>query len=315
MQSTSEAFVSQPSSTTHSNFRAAWVDAYVEWQKVELFDFGPAEKQTIRNFYNIYPANSKGITDNILDVSSNLETPSSYAMQGFPALDFLLNGVGNSDAEILAYYQNSTEGSKRLAYIKRLVVRMNSLLVKVNDEWNTTYRETFITKTGLDIGSSTSLMINGLVLHYERFIRSGKFGIPSGAMLNGLVSPDKVEALYKKDISKTLASTAHQAYVDFFNGKSIKTGTEGPSLKTYLNALKAMDSASGKSLSDLLNAQFGVVSPKIEVLKPSLYDEVKTNNQAMVAVYTEMQKAVRMLKVDMTSAMSITITYTDNDGD
>jgi hypothetical protein len=28
-----------------------------------------------------------------------------------------------------------------------------------------------------------------------------------------------------------------------------------------------------------------------------------------------MQAATRMLKVDMTSAMSITITFTDNDGD
>ncbi len=44
-------------------------------------------------------------------------------------------------------------------------------------------------------------------------------------------------------------------------------------------------------------------------------EEVQTNNQAMKDVYTEMQKAVRLLKVDMTSAMSITITYTDNDGD
>jgi hypothetical protein len=35
----------------------------------------------------------------------------------------------------------------------------------------------------------------------------------------------------------------------------------------------------------------------------------------MQAVYTEMQNVIKMLKVDMTSAMSITITYTDNDGD
>jgi hypothetical protein len=35
----------------------------------------------------------------------------------------------------------------------------------------------------------------------------------------------------------------------------------------------------------------------------------------MADTYAAMQKLVRMLKVDMTSAMSITITYTDNDGD
>ncbi|MHA8105190.1 imelysin family protein [Aquirufa nivalisilvae] len=315
MLAKSDAFTSQPNTANLQAFRSAWIEAYIEWQKVELFDFGPAEKQTIRNFFNIYPANEIGIQSNIADPAANLEVPASYAQQGFPALDFLINGVAKTDEEIVAYYLTPVEGTKRIAYIKRLTARMNSLLDKVINEWNTTYRETYVSKTGLDISSSTSLMINGIVLHYERFIRSGKFGIPSGAMLNGVVAPEKVEAFYKKDISLVLAKTAHQAYVDFFNGKAVKTGLEGPSIKTYLDALKAKDSATGKNLSEIINAQLEATKLKLDVLKPDLYEEVKTNNQAMVNVYTEMQKTVRLLKVDMTSAMSITITYTDNDGD
>lgn len=315
MAAKSDAFIVKPDNNSLIEFRAAWAEAYIEWQKVELFDFGPAEKQTIRNFFNIYPANEKGIADNIADPNANLDVPVSYALQGFPALDYLLNGVGNNDAAILTYYTTATDAAKRIAYIKRITARMNSLLTKVVTEWNSTYRETFITKTGLDIGSSTSLMVNGLVLHYERFIRSGKFGIPSGAMLNGVASPEKVEAFYKKDMSLTLAKTAHQAYVDFFNGKSVKTGLEGPSIKTYINALNVKDTATGKLLAELINAQLEASKAKMEILMPNFFEGVKMNNQAMKDVYTEMQKTVRMLKVDMTSAMSITITYTDNDGD
>ena len=37
-----------------------------------------------------------------------------------------------------------------------------------------------------------------------------------------------------------------------------------------------------------------------------MYSEVRTNNAAMVEAYTQMQKITRMLKVDMTTAMSIT---------
>ena len=192
---------------------------------------------------------------------------------------------------------------------------MNTLLTKVMGDWKDTYREEFTTKTGVDIGSPLGQLVNGYVLHYERYIRSGKFGIPSGAMLNGIVSPDKVEAFYKKDISKQLAQAAHQAVVDFFNGKSVVTGQEGPSFKTYLTALGAKDSSTGMSLAQLINQQFEASTQKVNALKPNLYEEVKTNNAAMIQVYTEMQKAVRMLKVDMTAAMSIVITYTDNDGD
>lgn len=315
MTAKSKAFTAKPDAQTLAEFRSAWADAYVAWERVELFDFGPAEKQTIRNFFNIYPASEAGIAANIADPASSLEVPASYPTQGFPALDYLINGLGTGDTAILAQYTTDKDAAKRLAYITRVITRMESLLGKVIGDWKGEYLNTFISKTGLDIGSSTSLMVNAVVLHYERYIRSGKFGIPSGAMANGIPAPEKVEAFYAKDISKTLAQAAHKAYVDFFNGKHAVTGAAGQGLKSYLDALGAKDSGTGKSLSETINTQFQTATTKLDALKPNLYEEVKTNNQAMKDTYTEMQKAVRMLKVDMTSAMSITITYTDNDGD
>jgi predicted lipoprotein len=298
-------------------FRSAWVDAYAEWQKAELFEFGPADKYTLRNFYNIYPADVGGITANISDPAANLELPSAYPRQGFPALDYLLNGVGNNDAAILDYYTTGPDASKRADYIKKIITRMNILLTNVITEWNGAYRSTFISKTGLDIGSSMGLVVNAYVLYFERYVRSGKFGIPSGAAIasSGVPNPDKLEAFYKKDISLTLAKNANNAVMDFFNGVAVETGAEGPSFKSYLDALEAKDSSTGTLLSSIINEQFDVINAKLDLLSPNLYEEILTNNQAMIDVYTEMQKMVRMLKVDMTSALSVTITYTDNDGD
>jgi predicted lipoprotein len=311
----SNAFAAKPDNASLSEFRLAWAEAYLGWQSAELFDVGPGAKRAIRSYYNIYPTNVQGIQANIDNPAASLETASSFDKQGFPALDYLLNGVGTTDAQIVSYYTAPTAGTKRLAYIKRVTDHMQQLLDGVITDWNGTYHDEFISKTGTDIGSPMGELVNGYVLHYERYIRSGKFGIPSGAMLNGVVAADKVEAFYKKDISRSLAQAAHQAAVDFFNGKNVKTQAEGPSFKSYLNALGAKDSGSGKSLSEIINTQFGASKSKIGGLKPDLHQEVLDNNQAMKDVYTELQKAVRMLKVDMTSAMSITITYTDNDGD
>ncbi|WP_080058489.1 imelysin family protein [Spirosoma aerolatum] len=316
MTTKSDAFAAKPDKASLADFRQAWVDAYTEWQKVELFDVGPAEQYTLRNFFNIYPANTTGIEDYIAAGSGSFDVPLSYPKQGFPALDYLINGLGSTDDAIVVRYTTATDAAKRIAYLKRLTTQMNSVFSTVYTQWTTGgYRDTFINCTALNAGCSTGKLVNGYVLNYERYIRSGKIGIPSGAMTNGTVSPDKVEAYYKKDLALTLAKTAHQASVDFFNGKSVKTGQEGPGLKSYLNSLGAKDSQTGKSLVDILNAQFDLVNQKLSALKANLSDEVKTNNTAVTQVYTEMQKAVRMLKVDMTSAMSITITYTDNDGD
>jgi predicted lipoprotein len=218
MQNNADDFVSNPTESSLISLRNAWANAYIQWQTVELFDFGPAEIHTLRNFYNIYPADTMGIVANFSNAGANMEVPASYPQQGFPALDYLVNGVASSNSSIVAYYTDPTEGSKRRAYIKRISDRMSSLLGIVIAEWNGPYKATFVSKTGLDLSSSTSLMVNGLVLHYERFIRSGKFGIPSGVMLNGVVAPQKVEAYFKKDLSLALAKSAHQADVDFFNG-------------------------------------------------------------------------------------------------
>lgn len=317
MLNKADGFRTSPDNVSLVEFRTAWADAYAEWQKVELFEFGPADKYTLRNFFNIYPADEDGIAAAISDPTVNMDLPSTYARQGFPALDYLLNGAGADDAAIIAYYSTGPDAAKRIAYIERITTRMNSLITNVISEWNGTYRDTFITKTGLDIGSSTGLVVNAYVLYYERFIRSGKFGIPSGSTVAtaGVPNPEKVEAFYKKDISLMLAENAHHAVIGFFNGVAVATDTEGPSFKSYLDALEAKDTSTGTLLSDIINGQFTVVETKLDVLSPNLYEEIQTNNQAMINVYTEMQKMVRILKVDMTSAMSVTITYTDNDGD
>lgn len=316
MVAKSDAFAAAPGTASLMDLRTAWVNAYIEWQKIEFIEVGPAQAQTIRSFFNIYPTSVVNVNAGIAAGNANFDLPGTYAQQGFPALDYLINGSAATDADIVALYTTAADAAKRIAYLKKITAQMNNIFTKVYTPWvSGGYRDEFISKSGVDVSASLAIFANGYVLNYERYIRSGKFGIPSGAMMNGVVAADKVEALYKKDISLTLAKAAHQASVDFFNGKSLKTFAEGPSFKTYLNALGTKDSQTGLLLSQTILNQFAATNAKLSLLSENLNNEVKTNNQKMIDVYTEMQKSVKMLKVDMTSAMSITITYTDNDGD
>lgn len=315
LSNSTDAFTANPDPARLAALRTAFAAAYLSWQSVELFDFGPAELQTLRSFYNIYPADTAGIAANISNPGAGLDIPAAYPRQGFPALDFLINGTGANDAAICAYYTHATEGSKRLAYLKRLMDRMDQLFKQVLSDWKSGFRNTFVSKTGLDINASSSLLVNGIVLHYERFLRSGKIGIPSGVMLNGIPAPDKVEAAYSPQLSRELAIGAHKAYKAFFNGMSAVSGTQGYGLKAYLDALGAKDPSSGKSLSSLINEQFAAVDAALLTLMPDLSAQIKTDTAPMKLTFDNMQAAVRMLKVDMCSAMSITITFTDNDGD
>ncbi len=317
MSTATDAFIASPNETTLLALRQAWDNAYLDWQNVELFEFGPADKYTLRNFFNIYPTDVAGIVSNMNDPSVNLALPASYARQGFPALDYLINGVAGDDAGIADYYTTGEDAAKRIAYLERITARMVSLLANVVEEWNGPYRDKFINDTGLDIGSSMGVAVNGYVLYYERYIRSGKIGIPSGSAIGstGVPYPEKVEALFRRNISRALAQNAHNAAERFFNGKDATAGTEGPSFKSYLDALGAKDATSNTLLSDIINSQFEEISAELDQLSPDLYQQIETDNEKMADTYAAMQKLVRMLKVDMTSAMSVTITYTDNDGD
>ncbi|MBC7653253.1 MAG: imelysin family protein [Oligoflexus sp.] len=315
MLAKSDAFTATPNTANLIAFRASWRVAYINWQKVEMFDFGPGQTYAIRAHFNIYPTNVSTIANNIAAGNTNLEVPASYAAQGFPAIDYLINGIGNSDAEIVAEYTSATDATKKINYLKRITNQMNTVFNQVYTAWKGDFATTFKSKTAIDAGSSTSTLINGYILNFERYIRSGKIGIPAGSMTPGTNFPQKVEAFYTKDLALTLAKTAQTATYNFFLGKSYQNQTAGYSIKNYLDALNVKDATSGKLLSEIVTQQFDVIDVQLNGLQNNLYSEVINNNQKMINTYTEMQKLVRLLKVDMTSAMSITISYTDNDGD
>lgn len=301
------AFSAAPTVAGLQSARLAWREAYLEWQRVELFEFGPAADVSLVNHFNIYPTDVAGIRQNIAAGTYNFELSTAIAQQGFPALDYLLNGTGADDAAIVQTYVASAHQRR---YLTDVVGKMDQLFAGVQARWNGSYRDTFISGTGTNAGSSLSLAVNAFSRYYEHFLRTGKVGIPAGVM-SGTAAPEKIEAYYYRGaLPLQLAVAAHAAVQQVFNGRAGQ-----PSLKTYLDALGAKDSRTGQSLTELINAQFATSAQQLISLGPDLYTTIQTRNAAAVQAFTEMQKAVRLLKVDMTSAMSVTVTYVDNDGD
>ena len=301
------AFSAAPTAAGLQSTRQAWREAYAEWQKVEMFEFGPAADVSLVNRFNIYPADAAGIRQNIARGTYNFELSSAIPQQGFPALDYLLNGSAADDAAIV---QGFAASANQRRYLSDVVGKMDQLFAGVQGQWNGAYRDTFVNSTGTNAGSSLSLLVNAYSRYYEHFLRTGKVGIPAGVM-SGVTAPEKIEAYYHRGaLPLQLATTAHAAVQNAFNGRAGQ-----PSLKTYLDALGAKDSRTGQSLTQIVNAQFVVAAQQLTGLGPDLHATIQTRNSAATQAFAEMQKAVRLLKVDMTSAMSISVTYVDNDGD
>lgn len=295
------------------DLRQAWLDAYIGWQKVSMFEVGPAESVGLRLNMNIYPTDVTLLESNINSGNYDLSLPSNRDAKGFPALDYLLNGLEADDTSLVNRFSSGADADKLLAYMSDLIDDMTQLITPVVDEWESPYRDTFVSNDGSSSTASVDRFVNDFIFYYEKFLRAGKMGIPLG-VFSGSTAPNTIEAFYKEDISNQLFLTGLQAVQDFFNGKHFNSSTIGESLASYLVDLNTLKE--GAALNQLINNQFNEARNSVTALD-TFRNEIENNNPptSMLSAYDEVQKAVPLLKVDMVSAMSISIDFVDADGD
>lgn len=272
-----------------------------------MFEIGKGEEINFRNYVNTYPADVAAIDANIASREYNLELPSTYAQQGFPAVDYLLYGLADTDEEIIKIYQ---EKAGVFTYMLTVMDRMVDLTAQMEESWRSFTRDDFVNNTSSSSTGSVDKFTNDYVMYFEKILRSGKIGYPAGAF-TGTPSPQNVEAYYADDLSKELYQAALQSFYDFYLGKS-EIGN-GPSYSQYLIYLDSMKD--GENLDDLIKAQFAKVFAESEKLDDSFRTQIATDNAVMLSNFDELQKLVVLLKLDMMQALSISVDYVDSDGD
>lgn len=303
-----EGFQVDATESNLSTLRSAYTAAYLSWQQVSFFEIGKAEALALRNNTNIYPTDKEKIVNNINSGDYNLALPSNFATQGFPALDYLLFGLGDTDGIIV----NALSQEDYLAYIERLVDRMLMLTDAVLTDWTSAYRDQFVANINSSASGAVDKLVNDYIFHYERFLRAGKIGIPAGVFSGNSIA-SAVEAPYSGSFSRQLLLTNLNAMQDFFNGKNYKGGSNGPSLDAYLDFLNSIKN--GADLSTAINQQLNLSRTEIEQLGANLQSQVLENNNKMLVAYDALQKCVVLLKVDMLQALSINVDFVDADGD
>ncbi|MGC6479587.1 MAG: imelysin family protein [Flavobacteriaceae bacterium] len=311
LETAADAFVDTPDIIQLAQLQEKWAMAYETWQKVSMFEIGPAETLNYRLQMNIYPVDRELIQSNILADNYNLELPSNRVAKGFPALDYMLFGLAEQQQEILILYVGE-EGALRRAYLTSLVADMKSLHEQVLDGWENGYRDSFVSNDGSSSTASVDRFVNDFIYYYEKHLRAGKMGIPAG-VFSGDVLLQNLEGCFHGSISKRMFLVGLQATQDFFNGKAYASETYGPSLSAYLDALNVVKE--GADLSAVINTQIDEARSEVQDLDPFKVALQQNPPVDFLEAYDEVQRLVPLLKVDMVSALSITIDFVDADGD
>jgi hypothetical protein len=301
-------FTTSQSQENLNELRNQYLQSYKTWQYIVMFSsVGKANELDITRWVNLYPTDNDLIESNVVDGNVTLSTISTNTQQGFPALDYLLYGVANTDNDILTKFNSDNYQD----YLTKVVDRLIFLNDAVLNDWNNGYKNVFISSSENTSGSSVNIMVNDFVFNYEKYFRAYKLGNPL-AVFGGDINSQEVESLYGKH-SKELCLSALNAIEDFFNGKYYSSTVEGESLKSYLTYLNTK--SDGEALAPIMLSQMDSARTNINLLDSDFATQIDTDSDTAYTTYDEIQKLVPMLKVDMMQAFNISGDYQDSDGD
>lgn len=291
--------------------RQKFIRAYVSFQYVSTFEYGPSETEIIRSNFNTYPCDTDQIKSNISTGVYDFNVIANLDAKGFPAIDYLLYGKYQTDAAIVNLFDVDANATNRSNYISNCLAEMQTKLNAVVNGWNNSYKNTFISSTGSEIGSSLGMLVNQLNFEVD-LLKNGKIGIPLGKRSLGVQLPEKCEAYYAQNYSVDLAKHCLQNIENVYLGRSIN-GTDGLGLDDYLDALKAQHTSG--TLNNAIKNQFAIAKAKLALVQEPLSNSVMTDVATVDAAYIEIVKLLVLLKTDTPSVLGIIITYQDGDGD
>lgn len=309
LSSRADNFTNQLNGESLHGLRMAWLEAYGVWQRVAQYEFGPAEEVFLRSSVNNFPLDTAVVNAHIQSGNHDFDLPDTYD-KGFPALDYLLYGIGENDSVILEKYTTNPLAANYITYLTDLIADIKTRVDHTVAGWEGTYRDAFVQNTGTAAGSSLGLIINNLNQHYE-LIKREKLGVPSGVLTLGFTNPDKVEAFYSGE-SVRLAQVALLAAEGWYLGRGTNS-VNGLGLDDLLVEVGAMKD--GQLLDAAIQSQFKAAIAALNALQDPLSDAVDNNATAVQSAYNEVTKNLVNLKTDMPSVLCVSITYIDNPSD
>ena len=311
MESATKKFSEDKDESSLNNLREKYINAHMAWQRVEMINIGKAEEIYYNSKMNVYPVNTARVISNISSGSYDFNNANNNPAQGFPTIDYMLYGIGETDEKILEVY-GSADG-KHINYLKDITDNMKNITDDVIGSWET-YKNDFISSTENTATSAVNIMVNDFLFYYEKGFRANKIGIPGGVFSTSPI-PENVEGYYSRVNSKKFAIEAYDGIIEFFEGRQHSSGTPytGSSLKSIIVDL---DSNTGdNNLGNKISNKMAIAKQKLSELDENFVDQIGSDNLKFLRTYDAIQEVVVLLKVDMLQLLSINVDYIDADGD
>jgi predicted lipoprotein len=303
------AFTQQQTPAEFAKTQAMWLRTASSYKRCEVYQFGPLNSTAVADI-NFWPARTASIetlvsSQNVTEASL---TQQGATVKGLTTLEYLLYNGGPTAYN--RFSPSMPDSDRGRAYLLALAQVLRTSAHQVRDGWQSSYAATYPQQDGQTINSSINVTANALISYID-FIKNSKVGIPAGKK-DGNLHPEQVEAYYSGASLPQLLNNL-TAMERLFTGAG-PAGSTGPGFNALLDHLEA--TYNGQSLSAAIMAQLADCRAKAQALGPGpLSEAVRQNPAGVTALYDSLKQLLVLTKVDMVSAIGVTLTFSDNDGD
>ncbi|MEM6697951.1 MAG: imelysin family protein [Bacteroidota bacterium] len=307
LQATVTALVAEQNEENLEAAQAAWDATYRVWQRTNSFNFGPGSNEGLRRTLleevGTFPADVEDIEEKIASGNPDF-ADSKRDTRGLLAIEYLLFGT-TDNAAVLAGFDE-----RRLAYLQEAANKLLNQIQAFDAAWQGEYAAEFIASNGTDVKSSTPQMLSEFIRCFEA-VKDKKIANPFGLVAGQKSArPQDVEARFSKKSLEYLILN-YQSIVDLWYGKGVD-GTDGIGWQEYLLSVEG-----GEDLVNSTIAQFEKIQATIDQIPPNkdLQTLAVEGNQAVIDFQNELQNSSHFLKSDISSLLSLAVTFSIIDGD
>jgi len=295
------AFHTNATSSHLTALQATWKATTLQWKKSEIYVFG--EVAAYKSQIYFYPARANLMENVLADqaaIDANYMLLVGAAAKGLPALELLLFENGKTTAEILTNFTSDIQAARKRDYVVGIARHLNRQAANLLEEWQI-YAPTFKASVSGTM-DGVSILANQLLLMTENAVNA-QLGAPLGKSTGGNILPEKVEA-YHSNYSNELMLANLQSVSNLYDGNT-QLGFDD-----YLDFVQK-----SPSLSESIRTQLSTFISAIEQFEQPLQEMVVDRTSSVEKAYEEGKKLTVLIKADLFSTLSITIAFTDNDGD
>ncbi len=302
LHTASQTFTENPTSESLSNLKSAWETSIKTWKRAEVYNFGPVESLVLVTAIDRWPTSERGVEQAIEDYdgSDDYLIRIGSNRKGLPAIEYLL--FHDDESVILDEFSDEN----RKAYLNLLTEALTRHSAAILEDWNSGYKEEFISNTGNKADSGITLLANELGYILQK-VRMEKLEIPFGAQTEGTPRLQMLESVHA-NISKELIRENLLAAQETFDGAD-STGFDD-----YIEAL-GIEDENGELLSEAIKSEYENAFRILDSMDGSLENAILNQRETVQELIDSVQKLYIYTNIDMISQLGILTVFSDNDGD